>query len=190
LGRIIAITGSPGTGKKSIAPLVASALKLTCHSLNELAASNGAISEGEDGPEVDTIALRRALAGKVREPSVVYGHLVPQAFGSRSVSRAVVLRCEPSVLKARLTARGYPPAKVNQNVEAELIGLVSAEAYDAFGVEKTAEFDTSATTAKGAAKAILGLLREKPASYPRIDWTLRYDSASRLSSLLSPVRTG
>jgi len=186
LGKLIGITGTPGTGKKTIAPLVASRLGVLCRSLNELAESFGLVGGAEDELEVDTEALRKKIAPLRMEPSIVYGHLLPYALAKSSVARVVVLRCEPSALKQRLLARGYLPERVVQNVEAELIGLVASDSYSAFGRGLTAEFDTTATKASVASRLIVPIIRGEERGSPAIDWTPRYDSASRLMSLLTP----
>lgn len=180
---IIGVTGNPGTGKKSIAPILASSLGLRCIALNDLARSYGLI-EGDSG-QVDTGALRRRLTVAFRHPAVVYGHLFPDVFSRASVERVAVLRCEPTVLKERLFARGYAPRQLVDNLEAELIGLIASDAFRAFGESKTFEVDTTYTTPAEAAGSAAEVLRggEEPA--PRVDWTANYDSGLKLRTLLS-----
>jgi adenylate kinase len=178
---IIGVTGSPGTGKKSVSPLVAASLRLRCLSVNDLARECGALARPEGIVDVDL--LRSRIPKRVPGPALVYGHLLPHVLESRSVERVVVLRCAPSVLKRRLAERGYQTRKIEENVEAELIGVVSADAYGAFGSAKTFEFDTTRSTPTGAAERIAKLMK-KGIPAPRIDWTLRYDSGAKLRSLL------
>lgn len=179
---IVGVTGTPGTGKKSVSPLVADALGIGCLSVNDLARETGSLGKREG--EVDVGLLRRKIARRVRLHPLLYGHLLPYVLDRRSVKRVVVLRCDPGVLKKRLSARGYPSGKIEENVEAELIGVVSADAYDAFGAEKTSEVDTTLSTPAEAAGRVVRLLRRGSRS-PRIDWTLDYDSGAKLRSLLS-----
>lgn len=190
MGKLIGITGTPGTGKKTIAPLVASRLGLPCSSLNEIAESFGLVSGKEGDLEADTEALRRKVTARRMGPSLVYGHLLPYVIAKSSISSAIVLRCEPSVLKRRLLSRGYLPERVVQNVEAELIGLIASDAYSAYGRKKTAEFDTTGTNPGGAAESIVRMIRAKDSGPPRIDWEPRYDLASKLRSLLAPRSPG
>ena len=185
MGSILGITGTPGTGKKSIAPLVAKKLGLGCVGLNELAVSHGLVDESDPEGKVDTKELRRRLVHELRGPAVVYGHLLPYALPPTSVSRVVVLRCEPAALKARLLARSYPSQKVVDNVEAELIGLVSSDAFDAFGRSRTFEVDSTLTTSAEASRTVAGVLRGDAQAGSRIDWTSDYDSGAKLRSLLS-----
>jgi adenylate kinase len=177
------ITGTPGTGKKSIAPIVAKRLGMQCLSLNELARSHGLVSRNSGA--VDTQKLRARLERDLSEKAVVYGHLLPYAVPPGAVSEVVVLRCEPRVLKNRLRLRGYGPMKIIENVEAELIGVVSSDAFDTYGRAKTWEVDTTSTSPSDAASAVVEIAVSNPREAPRIDWTLDYDSGAKLRLLLS-----
>ena len=181
---ILGVTGTPGTGKKSVAPLAADLLGVRCFGIDELALAHGFAKAKEDELEVDTARLRRAVPSLVPRPSVLFGHLLPAVLDPRLAERVVVLRCEPGVLKGRLAARRYPPAKVRENLEAELIGLVSSESHEAFG-HVSCDLDTTFTTPTEAAAAVAKLSEGRPGR-PRIDWTLNYDSAAKLRSLLPP----
>lgn len=184
MGGLVGITGTPGTGKKSISPLAAEALGLQSISINDLARQGGLLDSEADG-EVDVRKLKKVIAKAVHRPVLVYGHLLPQVFGPDSMLRVVVLRSDPKVLKNRLEARGYERDKVIANVEAELIGLVSSEAFETFGESRTVEVDTSHTSGSEAARLVTTAVREEPTLEKRIDWTLSYDSARKLRSLLS-----
>lgn len=179
---ILGITGTPATGKKTVAPIVAARLGAKCLSINELAKSYGLVGAGS---EVDVEKLRSKLQRDIDLNAVVHGHLLPHVFDSRAVCRAVVLRCEPGVLKDRLLRRGYEQAKVVENVEAELIGVVSSDSYDAFGEAKVWELDTTHTTPEEVAAAVVKIAGPSPKPVPRIDWTLDYDSGAKLRLLLS-----
>jgi adenylate kinase len=179
----IGVTGTPGTGKKSISPLLADELGIGSLSLNLLAKSLGFTKKTPDEEEVDVGGLGRKLS--LTEPVVLYGHLVPYVLDRDSVSTVVVLRCDPAILKTRLVARGYSADKTVENVEAELIGVVSADAFDAFGKTKVFEFDSTRTTPENAADKIASVIRGTAKAPRRLDWTRSYDSGTKLRSLLS-----
>lgn len=149
-----------------------------------MARTHGLSSRTSEEVAIDTKRLKSVLTKELKGPVVLYGHLLPYVLDPALASRVVVLRCEPSVLKARLQHRGYPREKVIENVEAELIGVVSADAYQAFGDGKTFEFDTSQTSPAAAVSSLAALLR-RPEGPQRIDWTTAYDSGLKLRSLLS-----
>ena len=183
MGIHIGLTGTPGTGKKTVAPMLASELHFSFVSLNELVASLGA-PRGRMQSEVDTKSLKRRLPHMLREPTILYGHLLPYVAKSELLRKVVILRCNPSILRERLVSRGYSEAKVTENVEAELIGVVSADAQNVFGESKTLEYDTTTSDAQTASKAISRLIVNPPSSVPRVDWTVLYDTASKLRTLL------
>jgi adenylate kinase len=177
------ITGTPGTGKKTIAPAVASLLRAPCLGLNELATQYGIVRRGETG-EVNPVRLGSRLREEIRGRCVLFGHLVPYALEEQDVARVVVLRCEPHVLKARLKARRYAKVEVVEDVEAELIGVIAADSVESFGHAKVAEFDNSDTPVGEAAAKVASLLStwKRPDS---VDWLLSYDSPEKLRSLLA-----
>ena len=182
---VIGVTGTPGTGKKSVAPLVARKLGLECIGINDFARSAGLDNASDTGGEVDTQELRRRFEQEVSGKVLAYGHLLPYVLRRGSVRRVAVLRCEPGVLKDRLRARRYPLQKWVQNVEAELIGLVSSDTYDAFGGGRTFEVDTTFTSPEEAASVVLACVGGSGPDSPRIDWTTNYDSGAKLRLLLS-----
>ncbi|MDG6985195.1 MAG: AAA family ATPase [Nitrososphaerota archaeon] len=179
---IVGITGTPGTGKKSVAPLVAEGLGLPCIGLNAFAEDRRLLGRGG---EVDTATLKKAIEASVDGSAVLYGHLLPYAVGRSRLSIAVVLRCEPSVLKGRLTSRRYPRAKVLENVEAELIGAVYSEAVGAFGPAKVVEVDTTETDPSEAAAAAIAAVARRRSAGATIDWLPTYGTGAKLMSLLS-----
>ena len=152
--------------------------------IDELAESKKTIFLGPRGKEVDTEALKLRSKGIHRKPALIYGHLLPHVLTKGDVEKVIVLRCDPSVLRDRLLSRKYASKKVVQNVEAELIGLISSEAFSVFGERKTMEFDTTSTTPNDAVASIKKMLGQRGPKKPRIDWTLNYDTASGLRSLI------
>ena len=179
----LGITGTPGTGKKTLAPLVAARLEIPWRSLNDPAYSSGITRGRGHVTEVDPPKLGRLVSARVEPPCLLYGHLLPYAFGRKAFSKVVVLRCDPAVLKRRLANRGYETEKIIENVEAELIGVIAADTVAAFGKVHVAEVDTSRASVSASAAAVAGLLSSTDRSEP-IDWIRSYGSAARLRSLL------
>jgi len=190
--KLIALTGTPGTGKKSIAPLLCKLLGVEPIGLAELASS---ISTGSASGELEVSSskLRRKLLADSPSSALVFGHMVPDVLRRGEVEFAAVLRCEPSELKKRLAARGYSDDKVTENVEAELIGVLLDSSLRAFGEAVVHEYDTTGLAPASVARRIARDYRGARAHNDQkqfIDWTFRYDSSTRLRSLLSAPARG
>lgn len=165
---LVAITGTPGTGKSSACDVLARRGYVIVD-LDDIARQEGLVvgrDEKRGTDEVDVDALREGLhiPAKVAFLKSHYSHRM-------DVNLAVVLRCRPSVLRARLEARGWPPEKVRENVEAEAIDVITQEAVGR--VPFVFEIDTTAAMPEGTARAILDVLRgttegHKPGD---IDWS-------------------
>ncbi len=165
---LVAVTGTPGTGKTSACDVLAGRGYVVVD-LDEAAREAGLVvgrDEARQTDEVDVDALRERLRvpAKIAFLRSHYAHRM-------DVDLTVVLRTRPSVLRIRLEARGWPPGKVRENVEAEAIDVISQEA-----VARPApvyEVDTTAATPTEAADAILAILRGRTAGHEpgSVDWT-------------------
>ena len=165
---LIAITGTPGTGKSSAGEVLARR-GYAVVDLDEVARERGLIV-GRDAvrgtDEVDVERLRETLRvpAKVAFLKSHYSHLM-------DVNLAVVLRCKPSVLRARLEGRGWPPEKVQENVEAEAIDVILQEATGRLPF--VFEVDTTRASPDQTAEAILAILQGKTAGHEpgTVDWS-------------------
>lgn len=185
----VGITGTPGTGKKTIAPLVASELGFSTIDLNSLATRERKPSSTRT-IHVDPATLRLRLRKLDLSGKVLYGHLLPFLLRKDELDFIAVLRCRPAVLKDRLLRRGYSSQKLRENLEAELIGVTLADCLKRFGDERLLEYDTSRGGPDLVADRILADTRGKGMKERRwIDWTLLYDSPRKLRSLFSTEST-
>ncbi len=165
---LIAVTGTPGTGKTSTCAVLAKRGYVIVD-LDELARREGLIvgrDAGRGSDEVDVDALRDGLhvPAKVAFLKSHYSHRM-------DVNLAIVLRCRPSVLRGRLEARGWSPEKVRENVEAEAIDVILQEAVGRLPF--VFEVDTTSATPAEAAEAILAILQGKTKGHEpgSVDWT-------------------
>ena len=161
----IALTGTPGTGKTSVAKILAKRGFSTV-TVEELAEKHAALETVEGDKEVDT----EKLTVSVSEPSetiIVVGHLahyVPNTV-------CIILRCHPAKIKGRLSAREYSKEKVLENMEAEAIDIILIEALEAW--ENVFEVDTSELNPEGVADAIEKIINGNTDEYSpgKIDWS-------------------
>ena len=165
---LIAITGTPGTGKTSACEVLARR-GYTVIDLDEVARRDGFVT-GRDAvrqtDEVDIEALRDGLnvPAKIAFLRSHFAHRM-------NVNVAIVLRCRPSVLRQRLEARGWGPEKVRENVEAEAIDVILQEAVA--NLPFVYEVDTTDLTPEATADAILAVLQGNTKGHEpgSVDWT-------------------
>src|SRR2546428_11807480 len=115
---LVAVTGTPGTGKSSVCDVLARRGYLVVD-LDDLARQEGLVTgrdEIRETDETDVDALREGLhvPAKVAFVKSHYSHRM-------DADVALVLRCRPSVLPTRLATRGWPAAEGPGNVEADAI---------------------------------------------------------------------
>lgn len=163
--RPVALTGTPGTGKSSVAAALAPRRSAE---VGELALGWGAAERTADGVEVDLSALRR----KARAPhafgsvELVVGHLA-HLLPLRDV---VVLRCRPDLLARRLArARRGTREERQENVVAEATDLILLEAVRAG--HRVWEVDTTHRSVADVAREVeRRIARRGPSDYGRVAW--------------------
>lgn len=140
----IFITGTPCTGKTTIAS------RLNGHliKINDVAISHDfvlGIDEDKGYKVIDIEKLSEyvdSLSQNCDELLIFEGHLSHLCDGGDKI---IVLRVRPEVLESRLKGREYSDAKIRENLEAEALGVCTAEAYDKYG-DKVQEIDVSDLT--------------------------------------------
>lgn len=170
-----ALSGTPGTGKSAIASLLAGE-GWTVVELNDLARSSGSVvgrDEERGTDEVDVDLLHRAVVEHLRRGPTGRVLLVGHLAHLMPCDLVVVLRTSPSVLKARLEARGWAPSKVAENVEAEAVGVVLVEAMELDDPVPVYEVDTSKDPPGETARLVAATLEGSAAGMEAgwVDWS-------------------
>ena len=161
-----ALTGTPGTGKSTVASLIED---VRVASVGQLAQQEGsaAVDDPATGSlEIDTGLLSRYVAS-IDDDMLIEGHL-SHLLG---VDIAIVLRCSPKVLKKRLESRGYSDDKVRENVEAEAVDVILIEAMECVG--KVCEIDATHRSPHAVADAVSEIMAGESEKYPvgHVDWS-------------------
>ncbi len=146
--KIIFITGTPCTGKTTVSEVLSSRLGCRLIKINDLALENNFVLGIDDEKGYKVIDIPK-LSDKVAEIIdgsdellIFEGHLAHLCNGADKV---IVLRVRPEILRSRLEGRDYSEAKIHENLEAEAMGVCTAEAYDIYG-ENISEIDVSDMT--------------------------------------------
>ncbi|MCQ5376267.1 MAG: adenylate kinase family protein [Methanomassiliicoccales archaeon] len=170
---VIAITGTPGTGKSSVAAILRSR-GFEIIEISDLAKEENIVcgyDEKRDSYEVDLSKLDEVLLKKIQRKDVfVVGHL-SHLVDPDIIDMIIVLRCSPSVLGIRLRNLGWKEPKVRENMEAEACDVILIEALERSN--EVYEIDTTSRTPEEVAVCIMEILageKEKYA-YGNIDWS-------------------
>lgn len=156
------ITGTPCTGKTTIA----SRLNGRVIKINDLARSHGFImgvdeQKGYDIIDIEKLSLHVCQLIKDCDEVLIFeGHVTHLLDGADKV---IVLRANPDILKERLEGRGYSPSKIRENLEAEALGVCSAEAIEKH--DEVYELDVSDLTVDEAAE-LVGEIIKNGGDYP------------------------
>ena len=147
----IALTGTPGTGKTTIAAL----LPYKVIDINALV--KGGMNFGIDPVrgclEADMDALANYLARlDSDETQILEGH-----FAHHFADWSIVLRLAPSLLKSRLEARGYSAEKIRENLEAEALDVILVEAVEF--CDRVDEIDTTGKSTPEVAELVARIIQ-------------------------------
>ncbi len=147
--RPILITGVPGTGKTTVAKLLAAQTIAALIDINKLVNTlklYSSIDETDNAKIVRLRELASELSGAIKSEVksrdvIVEGHLGCEM--KLPVSKVIVLRCEPKELRRRMAGRGYSAEKISQNALSEALDYCTVMSEKNFGKRKVWEIDTT-----------------------------------------------
>ena len=168
---IIAITGTPGTGKTAIASYLREKGENVID-LNKFIEEKGLkerFDRKRDTYNVDVNKLNTSLRDSVPNDGNVFleGHL----SHFLDCDAIIVIRCNPAVLHERLKKRNYAPQKIIENVQAEALDVILCESTDSGA--QVFEIDNTSCTSEQAASMVSDILSGRTDGYEpgSIDWT-------------------
>ena len=157
---IISISGTPKTGKTSVAKALVKRLGWTLISLNELAKEKK-LYLGYDRSRKSRIVDLKRLRHEVSKISRRERNLILESHYSHDMpcDVVIILRTNPGELMERMRKAGWTKAKTEENVEAEIMEVVKGEALES--AKRVLEIDTTGKESEWVAEQIIRKLKLK-----------------------------
>ena len=174
---IIALTGTPGTGKTSVSNILQEN-DFEVVDLNKIAISNNFLigeDEERDSKIVDVDTSNGYINENYKEKDIVFidGHL---SHLLKSVDKVIILRCHPDELRKRLSQKRWKKSKVKENIEAEILDIILCEAVDVHPEKNVFEIDTTNLDINSVSELIMEIINNnfehmKKHNIGNIDWS-------------------
>ncbi|KAI0472031.1 AAA domain-containing protein [Xylariaceae sp. FL0804] len=131
----IIVTGTPGVGKTTHCEALAERTGLRHVSVNQVVRDKGC-HEGYDEDYASWIVDEDKLLDALEDEAEAGGCIIDwhacDLFPESWIDLVVVLRAETSILYDRLSARKYAEAKLQENMDSEIMEVLLQEARDAY----------------------------------------------------------
>ena len=162
---IIILTGTPGTGKTTIARLLSKKINALLIEIKKIVEKNKTVFPKKGKEQiVDIKKLQKLVLDEIKNkptsPVIIEGHLaaelkIPALLG-------IVLRCQPKILEKRLQKRNYSKQKIKENILAELLDYCTQVAHTNFkGKTRIVEIETGNKKASSVAREIIMIIKNK-----------------------------
>jgi len=159
---LIALSGTPGTGKSSVSARLQKE-GYTTVSLNELAIDKNmivGIDKKRNTKIIDVDRLDDYVHEQYTGKDLVFieGH---SSHRLTSAEKVMILRCHPRMLQKRLENQGWDHKKIRENVEAEALDIILCETVELHFEKHIFEIDTTDKTVESVVSSIVEIVTNK-----------------------------
>ena len=174
---IIALTGTPGTGKTAASNILQKkGFKII--DLNKVVSEKGFIigrDEKRDSNIIDIERFNIFVKKNLSESDtiIIEGHL---SHLLKNVEKVIILRCHPNKLRKNLSNRNWKKDKINENIEAEILDIILCEAIEIHSKDNIFEIDITDKSTINVATCITEIIQNKFKNMKKyymgkIDWS-------------------
>ncbi|KAK3359270.1 AAA domain-containing protein [Lasiosphaeria hispida] len=142
----IIITGTPGVGKTTHCELLAERTGLKHLSVNQVVKDRECHEGWDDEFQswiVDEDKLLDAIEEEAKEGGCIIDWHACDLFPKSWIDLVVVLRTDTTTLYDRLSARKYPEAKLQENLDSEIMEVLLEEARESYDEEIVVELQST-----------------------------------------------
>ena len=131
---IICISGTPGTGKTTLAKSISKKIKCAYLDVNKIIQENN-LEEGYDQKRkckiIDTKKLSKILIKLIKENKrlIIDSHL-SHYLPNKYIDLCIITKTDLKTLQKRLQKRKYPNTKIRENLDAEIFDVCLTEARE------------------------------------------------------------
>jgi len=174
---IIAITGTPGTGKTSVSKIIQKD-GFEVVDFNKVACEKNFLigkDKKRDSNIVDIKRFNDYIKQNYSSKEIVFieGHL---SHLLKYVDKVIILRCHPNLLRKNLSTKRWKEPKIKENIEAEILDIILCEVVEKYPKENIFEIDVTDKSIEGIANDIKRLIKDnfrkvKKYNIGKIDWS-------------------
>ena len=167
----IVITGNPGVGKHTLADKLAKKLEYKIVDINKIAFDENLFEKNNETNDVDVSKLQQILQNKIADEScIIVGHLASYVLPKTSVNKIIILRKNPYELIPIYEKREYSKKKIQENVESEILGIISHDSLQKFENEICFEVDASSKSIDELSSRVFSIIKGELKKSDVIDW--------------------
>jgi adenylate kinase len=176
-GTAVLITGTPGTGKTTVSRLLATELRACYVELNILLKRKGIDYTYDEKRKTRIVSVKRLhialrkAAAREDHGLVIDSHVALGPGRLPKVVRAVVLRCNPTILEQRLERKRWSKSKIRENLQAEILDICLWDAVKNYGWNTILEIDTTKKAPRQVVQLIMkNLCKKRIQNQPTVHW--------------------
>ena len=151
--------------------------------LTSISKEEGLVEENNGIVEVDTDKLGKKLVDKISNDFVIVGHLSPYVLEKSQIDKIIILRRNPNALVSVFHQRGYSKEKIQENIESEILGVISYDVFEKFN-EKAIQVEIRDTSIEENFNTIIMAI-EQENFFDKVDWLEEVAANNELQKFFS-----